>query len=218
MIISCFSLIMPSALHIADSTSNDSSNLPSDYILTLSRITSLVLLVFYLLYLYFQSITHAELFMEEGEEEPDIKLQAVSSCIVLILATLGVAQCSDSLVDSVDGFVETLGVSRSFVGLIIVPIVSNAGCFVGTVQWSRSNRINLAVSVIVGSTLQISLFVTPFLVVVGWVIGKDMSLLFDSFETIVLTMSTLVVNYLVRDGETNYFEGLLLVATYVSID
>ncbi|UKZ75617.1 hypothetical protein TrVFT333_003305 [Trichoderma virens FT-333] len=198
MIISCFSLIMPSALHIADSSS--------------------ILLAFYLLYLYFQSITHAELFMEEGEEEPANKLHAVSSCIVLILATLGVAQCSDSLVDSVDGFVETLGVSRSFVGLIIVPIVGNAGCFVGTVQWSRSNRINLAVSVIVGSTLQISLFVTPFLVVVGWIIGKDMSLQFDSFETIVITMSTLVVNYLVRDGETNYFEGLLLVATYVSID
>ncbi|EHK25901.1 uncharacterized protein TRIVIDRAFT_84930 [Trichoderma virens Gv29-8] len=217
MIISCFSLIMPSALHIADSSSSNTSSPSSDYILTLSRITSLVLLAFYLLYLYFQSITHAELFMEEGEEEPANKLHAVSSCIVLILATLGVAQCSDCLVDSVDGFVETLGVSRSFVGLIIVPIVGNAGCFVGTVQWSRSNRINLAVSVIVGSTLQISLFVTPFLVVVGWIIGKDMSLQFDSFETIVITMSTLVVNYLVRDGETNYFEGLLLVATYFII-
>lgn len=156
--------------------------------------------------------------MEEGEDEPDNKLPALSSCIVLVLATLGVAQCSDSLVDSIDGFVEALGVSRSFVGLIIVPIVGNAGCFVGTVQWSRSNRINLAVSVIVGSTLQISLFVTPFLVIVGWIIHKDMSLQFDSFETIVLTMSTLVVNYLVRDGETNYFEGLLLIATYVSIN
>lgn len=209
---------MPSALHIADSASSDSNNPPGDYVLTLSRITSLVLLVFYMLYLYFQSVTHAELFMEEGEDEPDNKLPALSSCIVLVLATLGVAQCSDSLVDSIDGFVEALGVSRSFVGLIIVPIVGNAGCFVGTVQWSRSNRINLAVSVIVGSTLQISLFVTPFLVIVGWIIHKDMSLQFDSFETIVLTMSTLVVNYLVRDGETNYFEGLLLIATYVSIN
>ncbi|POR39744.1 Vacuolar calcium ion transporter [Tolypocladium paradoxum] len=217
MIISCASLIMPSALHIADPGSSNSKNTPSDYILTLSRITSIILLVFYLLYLYFQSVTHAELFVEEDKEDAGDQLHAASSCVMLILATLGVASCSDCLVDSVDGFVEALGVSRSFIGLIIVPIVGNAGCFVGTIQWSRTNRINLAVSVIVGSTLQISLFVTPFLVVVGWVIGKDMSLQFDTFETIVLTLSTLVVNCLVRDGETNYFEGLLLIATYAII-
>jgi Ca2+:H+ antiporter len=212
MIISCSSLIMPSALSIADPDSDDSENDPKGYVLYLSRTTSIILLVFYLLYLYFQSVSHAELFTEE-EEEPEDKLHAASSSIVLILATLGVAFCSDCLVDSIDGFVEALGVSRSFIGLIIVPIVGNAGCFVGTVQWSRNNKINLAVSVIVGSTLQISLFVTPFLVIVGWIIGKNMSLRFDTFETIVLTMSTLVVNCLVRNGATNYFEGLLLIGT-----
>jgi len=207
---------MPSALHIADPGSGGSKDEPTDSVLTLSRITSVVLLVFYLLYLYFQSVTHADLFSEE-EDVPEDKLHPLASSIVLVGATVGVAVCSDCLVDSVDGFVEALGVSRAFIGLIIVPIVGNAGCFVGTVQWSRTNRINLAVSVIVGSTLQISLFVTPFLVVVGWAIGKNMSLQFDAFETIVLTMSTLVVNCLVRDGATNYFEGLLLIGTYLII-
>jgi Ca2+:H+ antiporter len=74
---------------------------------------------------------------------------------------------------------------------------------------------NLAISVIVGATLQILLFVTPFLVVVGWITGKPMSLQFDTFQTIVLTLSTLVVDCIVHDGSTNYCEGLLLVATYV---
>ena len=197
---------------MADPGSSSSKDEVSEYVLSFSRITSLILLVYYLLYLYFQSVTHAELFDEE-EAEPENKLPAASSVVVLILATLGVAFCSDCLVDSVDGFVEALGVSRSFIGLIIVPIVGNAGCFVGTVQWSRTNRINLAVSVIVGSTLQISLFVTPFLVVVGWMIGKNMSLQFDAFDTTVLTVSTLVVNRLVRSGTTNCFEGLLLIGT-----
>ena len=217
MIISCSSLIIPSTLHIADSGSDvhaAGGHDPSAHVLTLSRITALILLVFYLLYLYFQSYTHSDLFAEEEEEDASAdKLSVWSSSIVLVLATLGVAVCSDYLVESVDGLVETLGLSRSFIGLIIVPIVGNAGCYVATVQWARTNRINLAVSVIVGSTLQISLFVTPFLVIVGWLIGQDMSLQFDTFETIVLTLSVLVVNGLVHDGQTNYFEGLLLIGT-----
>jgi calcium/proton exchanger len=219
MIISCSSLIIPSALHFDDPTSDSTQHGSRPHILSLSRITSIVLLVFYLLYLFFQSYTHSHLFTEEEEEEEgqSHKLNAFSSSTVLVLATIGVAVCSDYLVDSVDGFVETLGVSRSFIGLIIVPIVGNAGCYVATVQWARSNKINLAVSVIVGSTLQISLFVTPFLVIVGWAIGKDMTLQFDTFETIVLTISVLVVNCLVHDGQTNYFEGLLLIGTYVLV-
>ncbi|EXU96196.1 calcium/proton exchangerprotein [Metarhizium robertsii] len=216
MIISCVSLIMPSALHMADPNGGGSNDHPSEHVLLLSRITAVILLLFYLIYLYFQSVTHADLFSEE-EDQPEDKLHGLSSSIILVLATLGVSFCSDALVDSVDGFVEALGVSRSFIGLIIVPIVGNAGCLVGTVQWSRSDRVNLAVSVIVGATLQISLFVTPFLIVVGWIMGKPMSLQFDTFETIVLTMSTLVVNCIVHDGSTNYFEGLLLVSTYVII-
>ncbi|OAA35788.1 Calcium/proton exchanger superfamily [Metarhizium rileyi] len=216
MIISCVSLIMPSALHMADPKEGGSNDHPSEHVLLLSRITAVILLIFYLIYLYFQSVTHADLFSEE-EDPPENKLHGLSSSIILIFATLGVSFCSDALVDSVDGFVEALGVSRSFIGLIIVPIVGNAGCLVGTVQWSRSDRVNLAVSVIVGATLQISLFVTPFLIVVGWIMGKPMSLQFDTFETIVLTMSTLVVNCIVHDGSTNYFEGLLLIGTYVII-
>ncbi|KFZ00970.1 hypothetical protein V501_10313 [Pseudogymnoascus sp. VKM F-4519 (FW-2642)] len=217
MIISCSSLIIPSALHIANPGSNDSNHYSNDYILTLSRTTSIILLIFYLLYLFFQSYTHNHLFTEEEDDEQSDKLSTWSSSTVLILATVGVAVCSDYLIDSVDGFVEALGVSRSFIGLIIVPIVGNAGCYVATVQWSRTGKINLAVSVIVGSTLQISLFVTPFLVIVGWIIGKDMSLQFDTFETIALTMSVLIVNCLVRDGQTNYFEGVLLIGTYATI-
>lgn len=212
MVISCTSLILPSALRAGDLVSDAADGSTADYILTLSRSTSVILLVFYILYVYFQSVTHADLFAEEEADEGK-KLHAVSSCVVLILATLGIGASSDALVDSIDGVVEALGISRSFIGLIIVPIVGNAGCFVGTVQWSQTGRINLAISVIVGATLQISLFVTPFLVIVGWIIGRDMSLQFDTFETIVLTMSTLVVSCLVRGGKTNYFEGLLLVST-----
>ncbi|GAO18810.1 uncharacterized protein UV8b_05922 [Ustilaginoidea virens] len=216
MIISCVSLIMPSALHLASPQPGDPGDRPSPQVLLLSRVTSVILLALYLVYLYFQSVTHADLFRED-EDPPQVRLHGVSSSAVLVLATAGVSCCSDALVESVDGFVEALRVSRSFVGLVVVPVVGNAACLVGTAQWSRAGRVSLAVSVIVGATLQISLFVTPLLTVVGWAMGKPMSLQFDVFETIVLTMSTLVVNCVVRDGSTNYFEGLLLLGTYVIV-
>jgi calcium/proton exchanger cax len=166
------------------------------------------------MYLFFQAWSHSHLFDEEDVEESESnKLGLIASSAILILSTLGVAVCSDYLVDSIDGFVESIGIGRAFIGMIIVPIVGNAGEFVSTVKWARTGRISLAIGVIVGATLQISLFVTPFLVMVGWAIGRPMSLQFDTFETIVLAMSALVVNCLVREGKTNYFEGLLLIGT-----
>ena len=216
LIISSASLIIPTALDATEPTHAEvhSFTAASPYILASSRTTSIILLIFYLIYLYFQTISHANLFeCEEEEVEGAVKIGSVASSIVLVLATVGVAVCSDYLVDSVDGLVEALGISRSFIGLIIVPIVGNAAEFVATVQWARTNRIKLAMSVIVGSTLQISLFVTPFLVILGWMMDVPMSLQFHQFETIVLTMSVLVVNCICRDGQTNYFEGFLLFET-----
>lgn len=211
MIISSVSLIIPTALHTFPS---EPSQL-SDHILMMSRITSIVLLVFYILYIYFQTFSHAGLFRDCNEEEDTegCKLTILSSSIVLIMSTVAVAICSDYLVDSVDGFIETLGVSKAFIGLIIVPIVGNAGEFYSTVKWAKSNMMNLAIGVIAGATLQISLFVTPLMVILGWILDKPMSLQFDTFETTVLTMSVLVVNGLVRSGQSNYFEGLLLLGT-----
>jgi calcium/proton exchanger len=212
MIISSASLIFPTALQATEPPAD--SEAPQSYILALSRIVSIILLVFYIMYLFFQTWSHSHLFDEEDEEESETnKLGLIASSTILILATLGVAVCSDYLVDSIDGFVEAIGIGRAFIGMIIVPIVGNAGEFVSTVKWARTGRISLAIGVIVGATLQISLFVTPFLVMVGWAIGRPMSLQFDTFETIVLAMSTLTVNCLVREGKTNYFEGLLLIGT-----
>jgi Ca2+:H+ antiporter len=213
MIVSSASLVIPSASYFADLPSHVSE--PGDYILTLSHIAAILLFVFYILYLVFQLNTHADIFAESNQAEPDgsPELDPWAAGFVLVLTTIGVSVCSDYLVDSVDGFVEELGVSRAFIGLIIVPIVGNAGEFVATVNQARKNNIDFAIGLIVGSTLQIALFVTPFLVILGWIIGKPMSLRFDTFQTTVLSMSVIVVNCLIRDGRSNYFEGFLLIGT-----
>ncbi|KAF8860897.1 Calcium/proton exchanger [Acephala macrosclerotiorum] len=224
MIVASASLVIPSASYFADLRSNNlESNLKpgtqSSYILTLSHIAAIILLVFYCLYLFFQLKTHADIFAESNQAEPEgsPELDPWAAGFVLVLSTIGVSVCSDYLIDSVDGSVEELGVSRAFIGLILVPIVGNAGEFVAAVNQARKNNIDFALGLIVGSTLQIALFVTPFLVILGWIIGKPMSLRFDTFQTTVLSMSVIVVNCLVRDGRTNYFEGFLLLGTYLII-
>jgi Ca2+:H+ antiporter len=211
MIVSSAALVIPSASYFADLRSK---RLEGDYILTLSHIAAILLLAFYVLYLVFQLKTHADVFAESTEtEDGDPDLGPWAAAVVLIIATVGVSVCSDSLVDSVDGFVEQLGVSRAFIGLILVPIVGNAGEFVAVIHQVGKKKIDFALGLIVGATLQIALFVTPFLVIVGWIIGRPMSLRFDTFQTTVLCMSVVVVNCLVRDGRSNYFEGFLLLGT-----
>jgi calcium/proton exchanger cax len=211
MIVSSASLVVPSAFS-ATYTEFMSAGDPTSYILSLSRATSIILLLFYGVYLYFSVKSHRHLFCEEETTERQ-PLDPWAASVVLIITTIAVAVCSDYLVDSVDGFVETLHVSRAFIGLIIVPIVGNAGEFAATVKWAINGKLDLAIGVIVGSTLQIALFVIPFMVILGWIIGQDMSLQFDPFQTTTVSLSVLVVNCLVRDGRTNYFEGFLLIVT-----
>lgn len=107
--------------------------------------------------------------------------------------------------------------SRAFIGLIPVPIVGNAGELVAVINQVRKNNIDFAIGLIAGSTLQIALFFTPILVILGWIIGKPMSLRFDTFQTTVLSMLVIVVNCLVRDGRSNYFEGFLLLGTQAAV-
>jgi Ca2+:H+ antiporter len=213
MIVSSASLVVPSALYSTFTPSKSSD--PSDNVLTLSHITSIILLIFYIMYLYFQLKSHAHIFSDcnvvEADERHELGPWAAS--IVLIIATVGVTVCSDCLVDSIDGFVETSHVSRAFIGMIIVPIVGNAGEYATTVNAAMKGKLNLAIGIVVGSTLQIALFVTPFLVILGWIIGQPMSLRFDTFETTVFFLAVIVVNCLIQDGQTNYFEGAMLIAT-----
>ncbi|CAI7646639.1 unnamed protein product [Penicillium bialowiezense] len=211
MVISSATLIIPSVLY---STISSKSHDVEASVLNLSRAASVVLLGFYLVYLYFQLKSHAELFVddESEEEEPQV-LGPWPASIILILATLGVTVCSDGLVESVDGFVDKWHVSRAFIGLIVVPIVGNAGEFNTVINSSIKGNMNLAIGVVVGSTLQIALFVSPFLVICGLVIGQPMSLRYSPFETVVFFLSVIVMDCLIRGGRSNYYEGSLLVGT-----
>ena len=104
-----------------------------------------------------------------------------------------------------------------FVGLIIIPIVGNAAEHVTAITVALKNKMDLAIGVAVGSSIQIALFITPLIVILGWIMDREMTLFFTLFETVCLFVSTFIVNFLVLDGRSNYLEGALLCATYVII-
>ncbi len=151
----------------------------------------------------------------KDDEAPILSRKA---SVVLLLVTTGlVAVCADFMVDSINGLVATSSVGETFIGLIILPIVGNAAEHVTAVMVAMKNKMDLAIGVAVGSSIQIALFITPLVVILGWIIDRDMTLYFTLFETVCLFVSAFIVNFLVLDGRSNYLEGALLCATYFII-
>ncbi|KAF9869629.1 membrane bound cation transporter [Colletotrichum karsti] len=156
----------------------------------------------------------------DGTEEkviPNDHLSRTAAVLLLLFSTGLVAVCAEFLVDSINEVVATSPLGEVFIGLIILPIVGNAAEHVTAITVAMKNKMDLAIGVAVGSSIQIALFITPIVVIIGWALGRDMSLYFTLFETVCLFVSAFIVNFLVLDGRSNYLEGALLCATYVII-
>jgi Ca2+:H+ antiporter len=223
MAVASASLIIPASLFAAMAGSSETP--PSETrnnILLLSRGTAIILLLLYVMYLFFQLKSHSELFEatadEEGEpgpteqtsvehEEEEHILNPFAAGIALIIVTILVAVCAEYLVGSIEGIVEKTGMTKTFIGLVLIPIVGNAAEHVTAVVVAYKNKMDLAIGVAIGSSLQIALFVTPFLVILGWIMGTEMTLHFQVFETVSFFISALVVILLIQDGKSNYLEG-----------
>jgi len=182
-----------------------------------------LLLFLYVLYLYFALRTHKKLFEPEAqpgqdnEEEHEPLLGPWSAAIVLVVVTLIISVCADYMVESIDALVATGNISKTFIGLILIPIVGNAAEHVTACVVAVKDKMDLAMGVAIGSSIQIALLVTPALVMLGWAIGQDMTLHFETFETIAFALSVLVVTYTVQDGKSNYLEGAMLLGLYMII-
>lgn len=183
--------------------------------LGISRTAAIFLISMYIQLLIFQLKTHADLFEDEEEEETEMSF--FSACFGLVGVTTIIAKLSDYLVESIDGFCIQSGLSRTFVGLIILPIVGNAVEHATAVTVAMKDKMDLAMGVAVGSSVQISLFVAPLTVVVGWMVDKPMSFNFPHFEIILFTLSVIVVSITVANSKSNWLEGSMLITTYLMI-
>ena len=199
-------------VRLADSTSHALA-LDAD----LSLGVALVLLALYIGNLVFSLITHKDLLSSSDEIEESSATWSIPYAIgVLVLATVLIAFLSEFLVGALEGFTTTIGLSTTFVGFIIIPIVGNAAEHSSAVTFAMKNKMDLAVVIAIGPALQIALLVAPLLVLLSWVIGSPMDLVLRGpLELIALIGSVLIANSVARDGETNWYEGLMLLGVYI---
>ncbi|KAF4547098.1 Vacuolar calcium ion transporter-like protein 3 [Elsinoe fawcettii] len=153
---------------------------------------------------------------DDDDEEEEVMSLTASGMLLLITTGL-VAVCAEFLVGAIPGMIAASDVSEEFVGLIILPVVSNAAEHFTAVTVAAKNKMDLSIGVSLGSSIQIALFVTPFITILGWIIGQQMTLFFNLFETLAIFVTVFVVNFLVLDGRSNYLEGSLLCAAYIII-
>lgn len=178
----------------------------------LSLSVSAVLILLYGLWLIY-SFTAIQSEHSHHVVEPKWSLRRAG--LTLVLSTVFIAWLSEILVGAVEPVVKNWGVTEFFLGIIIIPLVGNATEHLVGVQTAVKNRMELSLSVSVGSSLQVALFVAPFLVFLSLVLGNPLTLLFNQFEMIALVAAVLSTALVSLDGESNWLEGAQLLAVYV---
>jgi Ca2+:H+ antiporter len=176
---------------------------------------ALLLLGSYVAQLIFTLKTHKHLYTNQDEVEMHGAAWSIGhAVIVLVGATIFVAFMSEFLVEGIGYLTESLGLTELFVGVILVAIIGNAAEHLTAVIVAMKNKMDLAVGIAMGSTLQIALVVAPALVLVGFFIGRPLDLFFNLFEVAAIGVTMLIANSITQDGESNWFEGVQLLATY----
>lgn len=196
-----------------------SLRLSDEETMSLSIWIAVIMIVLYLAGLFFRLVTHRGVYrhktdkQNEHNEEPEWSKS--KSLIILILSTIAVAYVSERLVSTFEAVGETFGWSELFIGIIIVAIVGNAAEHATAIIMAYKNKMNIAVEIAIGSSIQIAMFVAPLLVLFSLLMPKPMPLIFTLPELVAMVLSVILTAVIANDGDTNWFEGLTLLAAYL---
>lgn len=194
-------------------------------VVTLSDEIAVILIITYVLSLLFTLKTHHHLFAGEETEVEKVSEHAhehwsrKKSIIVLLSATVGVAIMSEMLIGAVHEASAALGMTEVFVGVIVVAVVGNAAEHSTAVLVALKNKMDLAVNIAVGSSIQIALFVAPVLLFASVILGHNppLDFHFSIMEMISVLISIAVLTMVCQDGESHWMEGVMLLAVYIMI-
>ena len=181
----------------------------------LSLFVAVVMIIIYALSLFFSFNTHKHIYNEE-ESEGTAKWSLKKAIAILVVSTVLIAIESEFLVNGIEPITESLGWSQFFVGIILIPVIGNAAEHTTAIVMARKDKMDVALEIAVGSSLQIILFVAPVLIFLS-LLFKPMSIVFNPFELIALIASVIIANRVSHDGESNWLEGVQLLAVYLII-
>jgi Ca2+:H+ antiporter len=227
LILAAAALVIPTVFHHAAAQHPGGWTPAAEQHLSLA--IAVVLLATYGAMLIFSLVTHKQLFVGgEGdighaaaagaaaaEDDHEIPWSVGKAVGVLLVATVAVAWVSEFLVGAVEAARQTLGVTEVFVGVVIVAIVGNAAEHSTAVTMAMKNKMDLALGIAVGSSLQIALFVAPVLVFSSYAFAHRLNLEFTIPEIVAVVMAAFVTDQISGDGESNWLEGVQLLALYI---
>ena len=205
-------LVMPAVFDLAIFGTLERASLALEMV---SLLVAVVLMAIYLASLIFSLRTHRELLTSVPPESEPPRLDLRSAVLLLLGATALTAVESELLVAAITDATRTLGITEFFVGVIVVAVVGNAAEHFTAVLMAKRNRMELAVTIATGSSTQVALFVAPVLVFASLLLGQPMSLVFNAFEIVGVALAVLALALVTIDGESNWFEGLQLLAVYL---
>jgi Ca2+:H+ antiporter len=214
--LAAIALVLPAAFHyLAHPRMADERSLSAEI--------SLVLLATYGLSLLFSLKTHKELFVGDAAEAVAVeegashaRWSAGKSVAVLAGATAMVAWVSEILVGAIEPTAAALGMTDLFIGVVVVAIIGNAAEHSTALVVARKRRMDLALGIAIGSSIQIALFVAPALVLLSYLIGPaPMDLVFSPAEVLAIVLAVTITGQVASDGETNWLEGVQLLAVYL---
>jgi Ca2+:H+ antiporter len=186
-------------------------------VIIMSRAVSITLGITYLLSLAFVLFTHRHLFVARRDVEEKLTWSMRKSVVVLLISTGLAALVSNILVETLHPLIETVQLSETFVGLVIIAIITNIPEHIAAIRYARQDNITLSLEIGMNSAIQIALFVTPILVFISPLLGADMSLAFNPFQMVAMILTVMIINYIGADGICNWLEGVQLVAVYIII-
>jgi Ca2+:H+ antiporter len=211
--LSVFALIFPSLFHTALGSE------PAELHQTLSLITAIILFLAYILYLIFQLVTHKKLFAGGGghaTEGTGPVWSVGKSALILGVSTALIAWMSEILVGTVEPAAKSFGMNTIFIGVIIVGIVGNAAEHTAAIVVARKNRMDLSLSIAIGSSIQVTLFIAPLLLFLSYVLApQPFDLIFGTSLVLVMFLATLIIGQIAGDGESNWLKGMQLLALYL---
>jgi Ca2+:H+ antiporter len=184
--------------------------------LRMSHYVAALLIAGYAAWLAFSLITHASTFASEHGPPVTVapKWSSKKALVILLVAAAVMGVMAEVLVSATEEAVKVLGLSEFFVGLILIPIIGNAAEHSAAIVMAMRNRMDLAINIAVGSSIQVALLIAPLLVLLGMVFHQPMDLAFNLMEVASIALAVLVTSSVIRDAETNWLEGVLLLLGY----
>lgn len=207
LVIAVVALLMPALFHLSPEATGFREE-------AVSVGVAIVLMSIYVLSLFFAFKTHRSLFRTTFEhDEPKWSMRYALG--LLGIATVGVALMSEFLVGALEETVEEVGLSKLFVGLIVVPIVGNAAEHSSAILLAAKDKMDVSIEIAIGSSTQIALFVAPLLVFLSLAVGHPMDFIFSGIEIAAVAFSSAILGFIALDGRSNWFEGAQLLGAYL---